>query len=116
MSAVMTEATPITASGLPERDKIELKPCKGYPRWLILEWDRYGVLVSMSTGKFQPLAWARAQHTHISLVSRRISELIYYYCLYAGEASFRLSRREFDTLRAWLEPRGVEVRLPEEAA
>jgi hypothetical protein len=103
------------ADPLPEREEIELKPCKGFPRRLYIDWGPLRASVYVRTRNHDCLAETRVKHAEISLMAHDISTVQAHkvvYCLYAGEASFRLSPREFETLVAKLEPRGVEVTRP----
>jgi hypothetical protein len=97
---------------LPEREEIILKPCKGFPRRLIIDWGPSRASVYLHARNHDCLAEARVKHVEISLMAHDITtprtrKIVY--CLYMGEASFRVSPREFETLAAKLEPRGVKV-------
>lgn len=107
MNAVMNELV------LPEREEITLKPCKGFPRRLLIEWEPHGVKVTMCARAFGWLALISLEHAQLSLVASKPLTLQQpIYCLRAGKTSFQLSPREFDSLAAKLEPRGVKVTRP----
>jgi hypothetical protein len=98
---------------LPEPEEITLKPSKGFPRRLIIEWAARRVEVTLTTAKGALLVWTTARHADVTLVARDQSTYRSLpktsYNLWAGEPSFKLSEREFETLAAKLEPRGVKV-------
>lgn len=100
---------------LPEREEIELKPCKGFPRRLCIDWGPSRTSVHLRTRDHQWLAESRVRHAEVSLMAHDITTLQsqkIVYCLYLGDATFQVSQREFETLAAKLEPRGVKVTKP----
>lgn len=115
MSATLTESRmPVV---LPVREDIELKPNRQFPRTLCVEWGALRSSVRIQSKKWKTFASARVDNSRISLWACRLTEPhnVTVYSLDAGEATFHLTQREFDTLREKLEPRGVKVVLPKES-
>lgn len=113
---------PITTSGSsggaisdrvepPEHEEINFAPCKGFPRRLMIEWDGAYVRVTLRTRNFEALARATVKACDIRMFGFRLTfePQTIVYQLHAADAVFHLSQREFETLRAKLQPRGVEV-------
>lgn len=99
----------------PEREEIVLKPSKEFPRAMTVEWDQHGVVVTLNAKNFQWLIRTRVGHAEVMLRAQSLmllGEEMTIHVLRAGEASFHLSEREFETLRAKLGPRGVRVNTP----
>lgn len=93
---------------LPEREEITLQPSKEFPRRLTITWEPRSLSVTLATSKFQMLAWTSAQHAHVRLVTHQ-SGIATTFHLWTDESSYKLSQREFETLRVKLQPRGVRV-------
>lgn len=117
MSAAMTEITAVPPA-LPVSEDIRLKPNKQFRRELHIWWGPSRTSVNVLSKNHETIASARVDNKQIVLWACRIvspdnSQKVVY-SLDTGEATFYVTQREFETLRAKLEPRGVRVRLPEE--
>lgn len=114
MNAALHCAGPVPqhTAAASNREEITLKPSKGFPRQLIVEWTARRVCITLyATSKHQWLASVYA--SEISLLSQPhvfdANQTVYSLNAVGNDASFNISAKDFEALCAKLEPRGVKI-------